>query len=190
MKNPDPAYPCNLISRVLGKPISESELPNDINISIRFAYSMLSESYAERVLTLLFREGLSQKEIAEKMQCTPTRIGAIFRTSMKELSLGNRPKLFTHGYSYCCEQRILGPWLTSMEEKIETELFYDLAIYDLGVDLRCKNNLNRGGIYTVKDLVKKTEDELLKIRGMGIKSVEMIKDRLYKMGLSLDKGNQ
>ena len=185
MNNTASAYPCNLISRVLGKSISESELPNDIDISIRYAYTLLSESYAERVLVLLFREGLTQKEIADKMQCTTSRIGVIFRTSMKELSLGNRPMLFSHGYSYCCENRVLGPWLITKSNGIPPEILFDLSVYDLLLDMRSTNNLHRGNIYTVGELVQKTEDDLLKIRGMGSKGVIAIKNRLAEMGLSL-----
>lgn len=179
-----PPYPCNLITRVIGEPISASELPEDIDVSIRFAYSMLSEAHAERVLTWLFREGLTQREIAEKMQCTSSRIGAILRTSIKELSLGNRPMLFTHGYSYCCENRITGPWLVPMGKDIDPDILYDLPVYDLGVALRAKNSLNRGNIYTVGELIKKTEGELLRIRGMGAKNIATIKSQLDEIGLS------
>lgn len=179
------SYPCNLISRVLGKTISESELPNDIDMSIRYAFSLLSEQYAERVLILLFREVLSQKEIADKMQCTPTRIGTIFRTSMKELSLGYRPMLFTHGYTYCCEHRILGPWLVTISKGISPVIFLDLPIYDLMLNVRHVNSLHRRDIHTVGELIQKTEDDLLTFRGMGSKGVMALKHRLAEIGLSL-----
>lgn len=185
MRNPVLVYPCNLISRVLEKSFSESELPPDIDVSISYAFSLLSEPHGECMLMMLFEEGLTRKEIAAKMQCAISRVNAIFSTSMTELSLGNRPMLFTHGYSYCCENRILGPWLVSMGKEIEPDIIYDLPVYDLGVDMRAKNNLNRGGIYTVGELINKTEDELLRIRNMGAKSVTTIKDRLAEMGLSL-----
>lgn len=185
MNSPSSNYPCNLISRVLEQNISETELPPDIDMSIRYAYSLLSESYAERVLILLFREGLTQKQIADKMQCTHSRINLIVRTSIKELSLGNRHMLFTHGFSYCCENKILGPWLLSMGKEIESHVLYDLKIYDLGVSERNINNLHRGGIYTVRDLLQKTESDLLKIRGMGLKGVMAIKNHLSEIGLSL-----
>ena len=187
MSNPvdTQAYPYNLISKVLGKTVAEDELPIDIDKSIHFAYSMLSESYAERVLILLFREGLTQTEIADNMQCTASRIGIIFRTSMKELSLGNRPMLLSHGYSYCCENKILGPWLITMSKEIPHDILFDLPVYDLLLGMRNTNNLHRGNIYTVGELVQRTEDNLLKIRGMGSKGVIAIKNRLAEMGLSL-----
>ena len=178
-------YPYNLLAKVLGRAIAENELPDDIDKSLHYGFTLLSELHGECVLTLHYKDSLTRKEIADKMQCTTTRVNAIISTSMEELSLGNRHMLFTHGYTYCCENKIIGPWLISIGQEIKPEILYNLPVYDIGVDLRCKHNLNRGGIYTVGKLVKKTEDNLLRIRGMGTKSVEMIKGRLNEMKLSL-----
>ena len=66
----------------------------------------------------------------------------------------------------------------------------DLPVYDLGLDIRCKHNLNRGDIYTLGGASQKTEGNLLRIHGMGVKSVEIIKNRLNKMKLSLSEYQQ
>ena len=125
----------------------------DIDIFICYAYLLLSEQHGEWVLKLLFKDCLTQQEIAERMQCSFTRVNTIFRTSMKELSLGNRPMLFSHGYTYRCENRIIGPWLLSMGKEINSDLFYELPVYELGLGMRNINNLNRGGVYILRELV-------------------------------------
>ena len=62
----------------------------------------------------------------------------------------------------------------------------DVKLYlfdDLGVSQRWTNKFSEVGIETVGDLVGKTEDELLRIDGIGAKAIEELRDGLEKRGL-------
>ena len=60
-----------------------------------------------------------------------------------------------------------------------------LYIYDdLGVSQRWANKFSEAGIETVADLVGHTEDELLRIEGIGTKAIEELKAGLENHGLS------
>ena len=65
------------------------------------------------------------------------------------------------------------------------------TIEELDLSVRSFNCLKRANINTVADLVNKTEDEMIKVRNLGRKSLEEVKQKLATMGLSLaDEDNQ
>ena len=57
-------------------------------------------------------------------------------------------------------------------------LFTDLSV-------RSFNCLKRANINTVEDLISKTQDEMIKVRNLGRKSLEEVEHKLAMMGLSL-----
>lgn len=61
----------------------------------------------------------------------------------------------------------------------------DTSISELDLNVRAYNCLQRAKIETLADLVSHTEDELLGIRNLGAKTVELIKEKLLARGLSL-----
>ena len=61
----------------------------------------------------------------------------------------------------------------------------DASITELDLNARAYNCLHRAKIETLADLVSHTEDELLVIRNLGAKTVDLIKERLEARGLSL-----
>lgn len=61
----------------------------------------------------------------------------------------------------------------------------DTGISELDLNVRAYNCLQRAKIETLADLVSHTEDELLGIRNLGAKTVELIKEKLQARGLSL-----
>ena len=62
-----------------------------------------------------------------------------------------------------------------------------MAIEDMDLSVRSYNCLKRANIHTVEDLTKKTEDEMLKVRNLGRKSLDEVIQKLESYGLSLDK---
>ena len=60
-----------------------------------------------------------------------------------------------------------------------------LPIEDLDLTVRSYNCLKREGIHTVGELVARSEADLLDIRNFGAKSIDEVKDKLTRMGLSL-----
>ena len=72
------------------------------------------------------------------------------------------------------------------EEKTEEVDLSQIPIEELELSVRAFNCLKRAGINTVDQLVSKTEDELNRVRNLGKKSVDEIKDKLYNFrGLDL-----
>ena len=69
------------------------------------------------------------------------------------------------------------------EEKPDTML--KMSIEELDLSVRSFNCLKRANINTVEDLVSKTEDEMIKVRNLGRKSLEEVVHKLTMMGLSL-----
>ncbi|MCI7401978.1 MAG: DNA-directed RNA polymerase subunit alpha [Christensenella sp.] len=59
------------------------------------------------------------------------------------------------------------------------------SVEELDLSCRSYNCLKRMGIHTVQDLVKKSEDDLIKARNLGKKSIEEIKVKLEELGLCL-----
>ena len=61
----------------------------------------------------------------------------------------------------------------------------DMTIEELDLSVRSFNCLKRPNINTVADLISKTEDEMMKVRNLGRKSLEEVIGKLEAMGLSL-----
>ena len=68
--------------------------------------------------------------------------------------------------------------------KIKNHVF-DTVIEDLDFSVRTYNCLKRAGINTVGDLVARTEDDMMKVRNLGKKSLEEVILKLEELGLSL-----
>jgi DNA-directed RNA polymerase subunit alpha len=61
----------------------------------------------------------------------------------------------------------------------------DMSLAELGLDVRCVNTLEAEGIRTVRDLVARTEDELLEVRNFGETTLKHVKSKLEEYGLHL-----
>jgi DNA-directed RNA polymerase subunit alpha len=61
----------------------------------------------------------------------------------------------------------------------------DMTIEELDLSVRSFNCLKRANINTVADLISKSEDEMMKVRNLGRKSLEEVEHKLANMGLSL-----
>lgn len=61
----------------------------------------------------------------------------------------------------------------------------EMTIEELDLSVRSFNCLKRANINTVEDLVSKTEDEMMKVRNLGRKSLEEVVNKLSTLGLSL-----
>jgi len=63
----------------------------------------------------------------------------------------------------------------------------ETTVEELEFTVRSFNCLKRAGINTVEDLVSKSEEDMMKIRNMGRKSIDEVIEKLEAMGLSLAK---
>ena len=76
---------------------------------------------------------------------------------------------------------------STVVEKAETQRdkVLELTIEELDLSVRSFNCLKRANINTVEDLISKTEEEMMKVRNLGRKSLEEVINKLSMMGLSL-----
>ena len=63
----------------------------------------------------------------------------------------------------------------------------ETSIDDLDFSVRAYNCLKRANILTLNDLVEKSENEMMKIRNLGKKSLKEVLDKVKDMGLSFRK---
>jgi DNA-directed RNA polymerase subunit alpha len=71
------------------------------------------------------------------------------------------------------------------EEKIKLKKQLNMSVNEIELSVRAANCLNNANITTVGQLAMKTEQEMLKYRNFGKKSLNEIKDKLTSLGLSL-----
>lgn len=74
--------------------------------------------------------------------------------------------------------------LVSREEDKVHKLLV-MSVEDMDLSVRSYNCLKRAGINTVEDLIKKTEDDMLKVKNLGRKSLDEVIHKLEGLGLSL-----
>ncbi len=76
---------------------------------------------------------------------------------------------------------------STVVEKVETQRdkVLEMTIEELDLSVRSFNCLKRANINTVEDLISKTQDEMIKVRNLGLKSLEEVEHKLAMMGLSL-----
>ena len=75
-------------------------------------------------------------------------------------------------------------FMTQEKEKVNNAIL-ELKLEELGLAIRPYNCLKRANINTVGDLVQKTEEEMMKIRNLGRKSLKEVVKVLHEKGLSL-----
>lgn len=75
--------------------------------------------------------------------------------------------------------------IMSEKEENKKEKVLEMSIEELDLSVRSYNCLKRAGINTVDDLANKTEDEMMKVRNLGRKSLEEVLNKMAELGLSL-----
>lgn len=65
------------------------------------------------------------------------------------------------------------------------EKVLEMTIEELDLSVRSFNCLKRAGINTVEDLINKTEDDMMKVRNLGRKSLEEVVEKLNSLGFQL-----
>lgn len=94
--------------------------------------------------------------------------------------LGEHLKLFID----LSEEAGLAEVLVEKDEKGKEKIL-EMTIEDLDLSVRSFNCLKRAGINTVDDLINKSEEEMMKIRNLGKKSFDEVKEKLQSLGFDL-----
>ncbi len=76
------------------------------------------------------------------------------------------------------------------KEEGKKEKVLEMSIEELDLSVRSYNCLKRAGINTVEDLANKTEDEMMKVRNLGRKSLEEVLNKMAELGLSLKPSDE
>lgn len=71
----------------------------------------------------------------------------------------------------------------------EREKLLEMTIEDFDLSVRSFNCLKRAGIKTLRDLVAKTEDDLMKVRNLGKKSLDEVVAKVHSLGFSFAQNN-
>ena len=76
------------------------------------------------------------------------------------------------------------------DEDDEESKILEMPIEELELSVRSYNCLKRAGINTVDELTQKTQDEMMKVRNLGKKSLEEVDNKLDELGLALKKSEE
>ena len=106
-------------------------------------------------------------------------------TARDAVSLGARI-LCDHFVLFTDLSETMGSRSTVVEKaEAQRDKVLELTIEELDLSVRSFNCLKRANINTVEDLISKTEDEMMKVRNLGRKSLEEVINKLSMMGLHL-----
>lgn len=73
------------------------------------------------------------------------------------------------------------------KEESKKEKVLEMPIEELELSVRSYNCLKRAGIATVEDLANRTEDDMMKVRNLGKKSLDEVINKLHSLGLDFIK---
>jgi DNA-directed RNA polymerase subunit alpha len=65
-----------------------------------------------------------------------------------------------------------------------------MTIEELELTVRSFNCLKRASINTVEELIQRTEEDMMKVRNLGKKSLDEVKSKLEELGLSLKSNDE
>lgn len=197
-------YPYNLLEAIF-KEVWPEELDADQKEGLNYALSSLSE-HERTILAQRFQNGLTLEQVGKEFNVTRERIRQIEAKALRKLrhptysnairkglvaARGETKKRLESSYESEIQTAILEK--KAELERInaaESEADLDLQavqtpIDSLNLTVRPYNALARVGISTVEELSGKTRKELMKIRNLGITSLNEIIEKLGQKGIQL-----
>ena len=103
-----------------------------------------------------------------------------------EEAISSAARILTEQLSLCCgltDRAIPAP--VAEPEETKSERLLDMTIEELDLSVRAYNCLKRAGINTVNELVQKDQEDMMKVRNLGKKSLEEVEQKLQALGLGL-----
>ncbi|AEF93144.1 DNA-directed RNA polymerase subunit alpha [Desulfotomaculum nigrificans CO-1-SRB] len=76
------------------------------------------------------------------------------------------------------------------KEEEQKDKIMEMTIEELDLSVRSYNCLKRAGINTVEELIQRNEEDMMKVRNLGKKSLEEVMNKLAELGLSLRKDDE
>ncbi len=113
--------------------------------------------------------------------------GSIFpeeATSLSAKILNDHLKLFIG-----LTDRISNVEIMVEKEEEAKDKILEMTIEELDLSVRSYNCLKRAGINSVEELIQKTEEDMIKVRNLGRKSLEEVEQKLHELGLAFKKSD-
>ena len=76
------------------------------------------------------------------------------------------------------------------QEDDKKEKVLEMTIEELDLSVRAYNCLKRAGINTVAELVQRNQEDMMKVRNLGKKSLEEVEQKLIGLGLALKSSDE
>lgn len=165
-----------LVSKVLD--VNESDiLPlKNIDLAIIDRTIQVAGNRYYRVLSGrfgLFGVRQTLRKIAEGFEVTPERIRQLEARALTKLRHPSRIKNFELFTKTGLEK----------QERVEETPLLERKVEDFELSVRTLNGVRSAGVGTLGELARKTEREMIKIRGFGRKSLAELKNLLQSLGL-------
>ncbi len=80
--------------------------------------------------------------------------------------------------------------IASEDGENDKEKILEMTIEELDLSVRSYNCLKRAGINTVEELIRRSDEEMMKVRNLGKKSLEEVQNKLKELGLTLRKDTE
>ena len=87
------------------------------------------------------------------------------------------------------ESSITAEMMVEKDDKGKEKIL-EMTIEELDLSVRSFNCLKRAGINTVEDLISKSEEEMMKVRNLGKKSFDEVKEKLQSLGFDLNADDE
>lgn len=175
-------YPENIICAIWGeKDISNLELNADLDVLEERIEKMLDEIYPREkdVLHYRYKEQLTLQVIAKKYDLTVQRIRQIEAKALRKLRSPRRSDFIKTGIDIEIEkQKILEKVIKQKESTMQNMSFDRIRIEHLELSVRSYNCLKRAGYNTLKDLLMMSDNDFWRVRNMGAKSIEEVKEKI------------
>ena len=145
----------------MGKRLDGSSLFTGINSGLTNSFSLLSSQYSDGLTLENLNKALTNTNV------TNTPYGATFASYL------------TTNFNSVDTNR------DGVISADEVQKLMNMSIEDMDLSVRSYNCLKRAGINTVEDLIKKTEEDMLKVKNLGRKSLDEVIHKLEGLGLGL-----
>lgn len=184
MKDFKEEYPKNLLATLQAtafRPIELiiEEIPDDVLAGLEYAISSLSDR-EQTILKMRYQEHKTYKEIGEALgvtcECIRAHDNKILHRLREPRRLGYI-KYGKHEYEALIAKR-------EAEEKAKTPDCYEMIIEALDLSVRSFNCLKKRGCDTVGDIAKLSEEEIIKTKNLGKRSMIEIATTLRSIGVT------
>lgn len=181
-------------------------LPSDAEKTLNYIILQLKDQ-EQTAIKLYYFDEMTLEEAGKELNVTRDRVRQIIAKALRKLRNPTRSNILRDGLEKRenmiaakarIEKETTEKYLREYKEKLESEqkekqqnptIWLEEKIEELDLSIRSYNCLRRAGIYTIKEIFVKTNEELRCIRNLGRKSVDEIKEKvtkyLYAKDLSL-----